>query len=58
MFAALFWTGNLYIADRRAFVNEELPNLDEAIFKNNKNFLNGGKTPTVSAMISKPRPLR
>lgn len=38
MFAALFWTGNLYIADRRAFVNEELPNLDEAIFKNNKNF--------------------
>lgn len=35
MFAALFWTGNLYIADRRAFVNEELPNLDEAIFKNN-----------------------
>ena len=33
--AALFWTGNLYIADRRAFVNEELPNLDEAIFKNN-----------------------
>ena len=43
MFAALFWTGNLYIADRRAFVNEELPNLDEAIFKNNKNFLNGGE---------------
>ncbi len=43
MFAALFWTGNLYIADRRAFVNEELPNLDEAIFKNNKNFLNGGR---------------
>ncbi len=36
--AALFWTGNLYIADRRAFVNEELPNLDEAICKNNKNF--------------------
>ena len=35
--AALFWTGNLYIADRRAFVNEELPNLDEAIFKSNTN---------------------
>ncbi len=31
--AALFWTSNLYIADRRAFINEELPNLDKAIFK-------------------------
>lgn len=35
--ATLLWTGNLYIADRRAFVNEELPNLDEAIFQNNTN---------------------
>ncbi|MSA67384.1 hypothetical protein GKD43_20480, partial [Odoribacter splanchnicus] len=59
MFAALFWTGNLYISPTgEPSSTKNSRTSTKPSLKTIRVLLNGGKTPTVSAMTSKPKPLR